>query len=490
MTDHKTNFLKNIQQSFSFGKAFLFLGTIYVVALFSVIRSNFNYVDDMERVLLGYADWETTFSRYASTWLSHLIHAGKFLTDISPLPQFLAIALLVLSSLLVIRAVTKCNSYSMIHLIAALPIGLSPYYLECLSYKYDAPYMALSILVSILPIFFAKKGPLINLIGAALGSFVMCITYQASSGVYPMLVILLSFIAWNQKEDLKKILPFILSSAGGYLIGLLIFRIFLVKPIVVDGSDYISASIAGPLQILRNYKRFLTVILSDFKKEWILLIGILMIVFFVTAIQTTKRKTWQAFLLSAVMLLLMAAICLGVYPFMTIPLTAPRAIYGVGIFTGFTAIYAVSASREYIGKICACILGWCFLVFALSYGNALYVQSQYTDYRIQVTIDDLKDLGYLDNETPKTALIKGSIEYAPAIENIPYDSAMLRRLIPVTYCEKWYWGLVGINSYYDLDCLNFVMSADFDETDFEILSDNIFETIYGDEEHIVIKLKP
>lgn len=40
---------------------------------------------------------------------------------------------------------------------AVVPLGLSPWFLECFSYKFDSPYMALSVLASVIPFIFGRR---------------------------------------------------------------------------------------------------------------------------------------------------------------------------------------------------------------------------------------------------------------------------------------------------------------------------------------------
>ena len=80
-----------------YSKTIIILLGVYGSALTSLIQSNYNYIDDMGRVVWGYSKWSDTFSRYISDIMSHFVHAGFYLSDISPLLQIIAILLIVLS---------------------------------------------------------------------------------------------------------------------------------------------------------------------------------------------------------------------------------------------------------------------------------------------------------------------------------------------------------------------------------------------------------
>ena len=62
-----------------------------------------------------------------------------------------------------------------------------------------------------------------------LGTILMCTTYQASSGIFLMILILLCLKEWNKGKKIKDILKFFIKSTVGFIIGLLIFKIFILS---------------------------------------------------------------------------------------------------------------------------------------------------------------------------------------------------------------------------------------------------------------------
>ena len=127
------NFKNNYSYLF---KPFIILFIIYIIAFYPIIRANFNYLDDLERVNVGYRGW-LGFSRYISEFFSIFIHTGRYLTDVSPLTQIIATVFLTLSSVIVLHLFNKNKKVSFVNIVSVLPIGLCPYFLECISYKYD-----------------------------------------------------------------------------------------------------------------------------------------------------------------------------------------------------------------------------------------------------------------------------------------------------------------------------------------------------------------
>ena len=112
-------------------------------------------------------------------------------------------------------------------------------------------------------------------------------------------------------------------------------------------------------------------------------------------------------------------------------------MYGVGAFLALIMITIVNAEKIYPAKVvCACLC-WCFFVFAFTYGNALAAQKNYTDFRVQLVIEDLNELEIMNTEEIKKIQLSGNIGKAPVIRNMPQNYQMLNRLVPDTFGGGW-----------------------------------------------------
>lgn len=128
-------------------------------ALLPLLLADFHYLDDLGRAAIGYRRWGD-FGRYLSEYGSVLVHAGTHLTDISPLPQLLS-ALIMAAACAVSLAVLRpggAKGITLWELAASLPLALSPYFLECFSYQFDAPYMAAAVLLAVAPALLWRGG--------------------------------------------------------------------------------------------------------------------------------------------------------------------------------------------------------------------------------------------------------------------------------------------------------------------------------------------
>ena len=147
-----SNFLKELNWSYIKKNLVSFI-IIYGLAICTILRANVNYIDDLGRTAFGYRGWEN-FSRWISEYGSILVHGKTYLTDMSPMPQLLAVLIIALASTVVLYVFVDEKKYRFLNVVAVLPLGISPYFLECLSYKYDSTYMALSVLGVVFPFLF------------------------------------------------------------------------------------------------------------------------------------------------------------------------------------------------------------------------------------------------------------------------------------------------------------------------------------------------
>ena len=183
----KISFCKVWQENRFLVKPFLILCLIYLVGISAILIASVHYADDIARTNYGYAGWNG-FSRYASTLLAYGLHADGYLTNIAPLPQILAAVILALASLILICLVAGKDKFKESpkkwwwYLVAVVPLGLSPYMLECLSYQYDAPYMAISVLAAVVPLLFRHKKWWVYGLAILVGVLLICTTYQARLG--------------------------------------------------------------------------------------------------------------------------------------------------------------------------------------------------------------------------------------------------------------------------------------------------------------------
>ena len=475
-----------------FLKPVLLMFVIYSLGIFTIIRANFLYIDDIKRSIEGCRGW-SDWSRYVSEFLSIFVHADTNITDISPLPQLLAVLIMSLSSVLLVYIIGN-RRISIIMLIASTPLTLSPYFLECLVFKFDAPYFALSILASIIPFLFITRRKAFLLV-SVVSLLIMCMTYQSASGIYILIAIFLCFQDWNRRQKTnKEILSFIGISVVAFCFAMLFFKFFLMKPYLLQESGYASNAMHPVSHIipgtLSNIKNYAMTINNDFGIIW--KIGILMILLFfiIQSTYSSAQKKIFSFSVSIMFIGLSFILSFGVYSLLEEPTYFPRSLFGFSVFIAILCVYI--ADYKKITTFAVLALNWCFFVFAFSYGNALADQARYAEFRIGLLLHDLSTLyPNADKEDLPIQLLE-SIDYAPTIKNISKHYPVIEKLVPKrlgnTYSVFDYLYLMG-HFNYKRKKPDFGTSINYDNMDLPVVLDSYYHTIKSDGEHTIVILK-
>lgn len=485
-------FLSKVRKLMLYKYTFIAITIIYCVACISIIRADYNYIDDLGRVAQGYRGWDN-FSRFSSQALSIILHADSQLSDISPLTQLIAIILLGLSSTILVVRFSVDSKFKWKNIIAVLPLGLSPYFLECISYKFDSPYMALSVFASIFPLLFIHSERLVYFTAIFLGTLIMCTTYQASSGIFIISVLFYLLYCWNNGEELRKCIKSFVVSVAGYIGAMFTFKTLIMKPV----DEYVSSTLPEKSDIiivlLQNITQYYRMLVQDSTKLWIILFLILCICFVYSVTVSSVKNKVGAFFLAIMLLGIGSVVSYGAYIILTKPLFAPRAMYGFGAFIALIGLVTVNSNaKNYIALFTSIGIAWTFFVFTFIYGNALAEQKRYTNFRVQLVLNDISRLPHIDNEHMRSMQIHGNIGKSPVVKRLESRYKILRRLVPNTFGGGWWWSEYYIYNYFALSGIKQKYNDDknfMDEEKISVFSDTCYHTIKADEKNIVVILK-
>lgn len=471
-------------------KPVLEISIIYFIALLSLFRANFNYIDDLGRVARGYRNW-IDWSRFISQELSVLINTQKILTDISPLTQLIAILIIALAGVIIIYTFTEKKTVQLSMIAAVVPLGLSPWFLECFSYKFDSPYMALSVLASVIPFIFWQKD-FHKFIGlSVLGILVMDTTYQAASGIYIIEVLFLCFYKWMYGTRAKDCVIWLSSAAGSYVMAMIIYRFALMRP----ATDYVSTNSVGvkslPYLLIHNATQYLKTIYFDCNKAWIILFVLIAVSYIIlTVLKSRKNKIFTFFMVLAIVII-STALSYGGYLALAQPLYAPRALYGFSFYVTLIMVMSVAMlQRGYFIKLLIMMMAWCMIVLSCTYGNALAEQKRYTDFRVQMVINDLNRVATYNPGHKFAIQINGNIGKAPAVERMQQKWPALRRLVPSTFGSNWYWNQFYFFNYFKLNADKWDMKkGDMKKMNLPVIVDSRYHLIQADDTHVMITLR-
>ena len=472
----------------------LWMFLIYLVGALAIIFAGVHFADDIARTNYGYAGWNG-FSRYLTTVLAHIFHADGYLTNIAPLPQILALLILAVASVLFICLVAGKDVFKKPkwwwYLVAAVPLGLSPYMLECLAYQYDAPYMAISVLFAILPVLFRKSRNWVYGLSILIGVLVVCMTYQAAIGILPMVVLFVAMREWNEDGKLKnkENWKYIGFSAVVFIVSLVLFQMVLMKP----RDAYVSNSLPEIQNLVPEFfehlGQYFSLVFSDLKMWWLVLIGLILVGFVVLFVVRSKRNKLGALAVAVLGGLAIIVLAFTFYAVLDKPLYATRAMYPLGVAIAIFAIYVMNGEKKaWVLKIPVVVISYCFVVFALTFGNALKEQDNYRSMVMEMVVADLNELPEMQDGTAKYIQVSGNVGFSPVVLHMPRDYNILQRLLMPTFSEYVPWMAYQVLEESGLP-LVYDEQKNISEMNLPKLKETVLYNIYGDKEHILVEFK-
>ena len=442
-------------------KPFRLLLCAYILALYPLFRANYYYMDDLGRAVYGYRGWEN-FSRWLSNFLAKFIHVGGVITDISPIPQVIALALMALAGAFLVHLFNTKKEKSWVWAtLVTLPMGLSPYFMQCFSFKYDAPYMALSVLASIVPFLYLNHSSIVFITISFVGILVMCCTYQAASGIYVILALYLIFHKWNEGADFKESIKKIILSAITYLAGMIFYKLFLVAEV----NAYVTTGVGNSsvfVNFVKNATRYLKFLISDSANVWIYLVVAIAVLYVINMVVVSKQNKFVTLLLAIVLLPTSLVLSYGAYLVLEKTIFDARAMLGSGVLVAIVAVSSTYALKKNLfSPILGIGLSWCLLVYSASFGNALAAQHEYDMVRINLVLQDLNKIPVTKDS--QRLQFEGSIGHCPIVKLMSKRYPVIKRIVhPLLANSKSCW-----NEIYMFDYINLPKYVRHDESKFE-----------------------
>lgn len=425
------------------GAVFGMLLALYFLILYPILRANRYFDDDLKRALIGHTGWDSN-GRPLTTLLMKLLQCyDSALVDISPLTQMGSIAVLAWIGVLIARRYAIRSPW--LAALVTFPLGAQPFYLENLSYKFDALSMSLAMLLALLPILSIGRQRRGWWLGV-LSLFGSLNFYQPAINVYLIFVLLDVVLAQLRGEPLREWLTPFLSRV--LQVGMTMLAYQLLIGIHIHGwvgreSQKIHSLSELPL-VAKNIAGFYRFIGNSFDQQWWAYFLPLLLVLVVFPVAIGIRYAWKrradharwvsgALLLASFLLPLVALLCLaGPMLLLLTPEFEPRVLMGVGalLVTGLIAMQAALAQwhgspRWTLAAGCMLALGACSL--ASAYGNALGEQKHYEDRIAASLADDLAELKI--EKGIRGFLLDGSIGFSPITAHIAESFPMVHSLI-------------------------------------------------------------
>lgn len=415
---------------------------LYALILYPILRADRPYNDDLKRALSGRASWDSNGRPLTTLLMRALQCYDHAMVDISPLTQIGAVAVLALIGAMLARR--HAIGPAWLAALVAFPLGAQPFFLENLSYKFDALSMCLAMLLALLPLLRCDHGRRDWWLGV-LALFGSLNLYQPAINVYLVFTLLQLVLMQLDDAPARALAAMAARRVAQAVTAMLIYQ--LVVGIHISGwvrhqAEPIHGWRELPL-LARNFENFYGLVGAGFNRHWWLYFAPLLLVLAALPLlvgvrhalrQRTLQPRWVVVLLACVSVLMpLAAMVCALGPMLVLrqPEMYPRVLIGLGALLCAGLVLMQAALRRW-GRsqrwtlAAGAMLALGMAVLASAYGNAMTAQKIYEQHIAARLLDDLATLPPVDG-----LVVDGSAGYAPLARHVVDELPLMRSLVPI-----------------------------------------------------------
>lgn len=457
---------------------------ILFAAYFNLMTAHFYYADDVFRNYGGSRSW-IGFSRYVSEFLSIFVHNNIRLNDIAPLSQFIAIA--VAGAAVVVLSFALTQGVSAANVLALSAVFMAPSYAECMAYRFDSPYMAMSLLFAAVPFLFYQNKRAFAY-ASLISLLLTCVSYQAALPLYILAAVYLFAKDCLKSGDVKKSLERPLMASVCFAAALLLFKLFFMNK-MGDGSDSYFSSQVSLAALPKNAFEYVRTAFGCHGGTLCKALFALSIVLLVAGfVKRAGGNKIAAFALAAALVIAALVLSYGPYLVFARPVMAPRAFMGFNVFVAFILLACVNLSQEWprLRKISLSLIAlsvYSFMVFTFTFGNCLKNQKEYESFRVQLIIADLAQNVQKGDEVNVSFVGRMDLcqKNRIAFRNYP----VLKRMNYPMPSESALWNEELLNGY-NFKCV----SANNKLTDeYILIKQTAYHSVYKNGQDFIVELK-
>jgi hypothetical protein len=424
--------------------AFFSLFLLYAIGIFALLRSNTLYINDTARVFHD-GLFFSVVGRYLAEWLGSLLFVSY--SDLSPLTQLGGVACIAAAGIFFCAALFR-RKVRMGQVFCCLPLALSPYFLQNISYKYDSLFMSLAVLC-VAAAFYV----LVRHGSGWQAQMVACVLFFCSLGLYQGMCNLYFFALafWMIRDLLEgkgwwamlwrclRTLPALAVALGVYKLSLRFVEL---------NSYSREHGLMLPLQsmalgVWNNMQDSLAYIYFDWNSNsygYIMALAVLCMLLAYAAkagrLALPLGQRIVRFLAAAALFGLSCCAVLGLTLLLKNIVLQPRVYVGVGFIMSMILLYTLRYSRALccLCRMCsvgviAIALSYC-MGFASLYGNALSWQNDYEDIIYAHLLPEVKS--YCQQFNTNRICFIGSMPRSPLLPSVEAKYPILNKLVKVS----------------------------------------------------------
>ncbi|HJF78021.1 MAG TPA: glucosyltransferase domain-containing protein [Enterococcus cecorum] len=474
--------------------------SMYSVLLYTIGVVQYPYIDDNARQITGATNFWIHYSRFISEIVSWFLQGSRHLTDQGVSNFLISGVILSVASLIAMKVIFVEKKIPIIAAIISVFIGVNPWFLECLSFRFDSPFMSLSVFFGIFPYLFWNASKKIFYVISTISVLLLCNTYQASSGIFIIFAICLFFLEIIENRRIFDNINKAIIAAAAFVSGMILylFEMRLNPELATRGNIVAIAKFRDlPSTLIKNTISYFNVIYNDSAKIWIVIMFILTILCLFIFTKNAKINKLFAFVLTLIYFFIGFVFSYGVLLIFKDSLVAQSGRYGGYGFSVFVALTLISVLKFNDSKIFNIFLRFSIILFMyfqiefdFGYSSMLAAQKNSFEIQSQILASDLKNV--LTPER-KNVYANKFLKSSPILLNSERNFPILRKLVPMNenlYWPNQYWfnNLTGM--YIELNPIPFDFST-FDENGEGIskVAENFYYTIYVNQNQIFINMK-
>lgn len=468
---------------------------LYTIVLVAIGSVNYPYIDDIIRRLDGLANFAAHYSRYLSEYASYFVQGSTRLAD-SGLATFLLSAVIMTTvSSCILYVLTSDEELTWSSTLASVVVGINPWFLEPLSFRFDSPYMALSLLVSVLPFLYYKKNLGTYFLVSVLGIFLMCNSYQGSSAIYIVMTLTMLYLDLQNRVSFKRVTNRLFTSVTAYGVGVVVYYLQtkLNPALALRGETTTIAPLRElPRAILTNLEVYFTTLRNQSTIIWLLLALFIVVYLIVVSAAKANANSVLSLGYSVVYIVLGTVMSYGLYMFWATPLAddRPRYAYGFAFLLGlFLILIGRQVKFSWLRAMTTGVIVitvYYALSFAFVYASTLDHQKTSFEQSSFLLANNLNDHLTVPQQTVYvSSFFKDSRVYQNTVTVYP----MIKDLVPSN--QSLYWpNLLWFSSLTNMD-INLI-GLDFstvDRASLELLEDNYYWNIYRRNDELYVEMK-
>lgn len=359
-------------------KKFYLIFFLAMLSTFQIWSSNIYYMDDMFRHILLYAGWSGDGRPFADMYYKALSF-NKNLIDIHPMGLISSLAIFSLTMSL--YAERNMIRSSITYSLSCILLIINPFFVSNLWFRFDGPFMLLSVAVAIIPFCINFNVKFINHITTIFILILSLGLYQSSINIF-IAFSAIELLRTSINDTCKNGIIIFSTRAIQAVIALLAYKAMVTYfyPMHEYAKLYSQMSdlnLNGMMNVWSNIKNSLSEIKSSFSGLWIVFLPTLLISASLSYFSFSKKT------ISSIALILLATSCalfssFGLAVISKNMVTYPRVFIGFGASLFFFMIFIITSNIKEWLKLFI-ISPVILVVFIFSFASNSAILGEYND---------------------------------------------------------------------------------------------------------------